>query len=150
MLTSHAAFAEAPDARDVRTITACLQSFDKAAASQESYEACVSKIADPCTKGDEGTNKKQITCFDRERLVWDHIVNDSYKTIIDGIEPEQQDKLRAMQRSWIQTRDLTCNFWYEFFQGSMAYPMIAACNNRETARRAIYLRIFVDDLSNRK
>jgi hypothetical protein len=31
----------------------------------------------------------------------------------------------------------------------MAYPMIAACNNRETARRAIYLRVFVDDLSHR-
>jgi uncharacterized protein YecT (DUF1311 family) len=151
-LTSHAAFAEAPapDARDIKTITACLQSFDQVSASQEAYEACVSKIADPCVKGDEGNDRKQIACFDRERAIWDKIVNDSYKTIMDGIEPEQQDKLKEMQRSWIKTRDLTCNFWYEFFQGSMAYPMIAACNNRETARRAIYLRVFVDDLSSRK
>jgi uncharacterized protein YecT (DUF1311 family) len=149
-LTSHAAVAETPDAQDVRKITACLQRFDKAAASQEAYEACVSKIATPCIKGDEGRDRKQIECFDRERMVWDKIVNDSYKTIMDGIEPEQQEKLRAVQRSWIQTRDLTCNFWYDFFQGSMAYPMIAQCNNRETARRAIYLRVFVDNLSQRK
>ena len=149
-LTCHAAVAETPDAQDVRKITACLQRFDKAAAAQEAYEACMSKIADPCINGDEGRDRKQIECFDRERMVWDKIVNDSYKTIMDGIEPEQQEKLRAVQRSWIQTRDLTCNFWYDFFQGSMAYPMIAQCNNRETARRAIYLRVFVDHLSQRK
>jgi uncharacterized protein YecT (DUF1311 family) len=46
-----------------------------------------------------------------------------------------------MQRSWINTRDLTCAFWYDYFQGTMANPMIAYCNNRETARRAIFLRI---------
>jgi len=149
-LTSHAAVAETPDPRDIKTISACLQSFDKAAASQEAYEACVSRIANPCMKNDEANDRKQIECFDRERMVWDKIVNDSYKTILDGIEPEQQDKLKAMQRSWIHTRDLTCAFWYDYFQGSMANPMIASCNNRETARRAIYLRVFVDDLSQRK
>jgi uncharacterized protein YecT (DUF1311 family) len=150
LLTSHAAMAEAPDARDVKTIAACLQTFDKAGASQETYEACVSKVADPCMKGDEATDRTQVQCFDRERMVWDKIVNDSYKTMMDRLEPEQQDKLKAMQRSWIHTRNLTCDFWYDYFQGSMAYPMIAACNNRETARRAIYLRVFVDDLSQRK
>ena len=43
--------------------------------------------------------------------------------------------------SRIHTRDLTCAFWYDYFQGTMANPMIAYCNNRETARRAIFLRI---------
>ncbi len=150
LLTSHAVMAETPDARDIKTIAVCLHTFDKAAASQEAYEACVSKIADPCMTGDEGRDRKRVECFDRERRIWDKIVNDSYKTMMDSLEPEQQDKLKAMQLSWIHTRDLTCNFWYDFFQGSMAYPMIAACNNRETARRAIYLRVFVDDLSHRK
>jgi uncharacterized protein YecT (DUF1311 family) len=37
---------------------------------------------------------------------------------------------REMQRSWIATRDLSCRFWYEYFQGTMANPMIASCNNR--------------------
>ncbi len=85
---------------------------------------------------------QQIECYNREQRVWDKILNDSYKAMMDGLEPEQQQKLRAMQRTWIQTRDLTCAFYYDYFRGSMANPMMASCDNRETARRAIYLRIF--------
>jgi uncharacterized protein YecT (DUF1311 family) len=66
------------------------------------------------------------------------IINDSHD---ERLEPDQQAKLREMQRSWINTRDLTCAFWYDYFQGTMANPMIAYCNNRETARHAIFLRI---------
>ena len=57
--------------------------------------------------------------------------------MMNTLEPDQQDKLREMQRSWIHTRDLTCAFWYDYFQGTMANPMIAYCNNRETARRCV-------------
>jgi hypothetical protein len=32
----------------------------------------------------------------------------------------------------------------------MANPMIAACDNRETARRAIFLRLFAKDVEGRK
>lgn len=152
LLTSHTATAETPDARDIKTIAACLKTFDKAAAPQEAYEICVTKIASPCMNDDENSvpPSKQIECYDREQAVWDKIVNDSYKTMMDGLEPKQQQKLKAMQRSWIHTRDLTCAFWYDYFEGTMANPMMASCNNRETARRAIYLRIFADDLSQRK
>ncbi|WP_424630761.1 lysozyme inhibitor LprI family protein [Bradyrhizobium sp. SYSU BS000235] len=152
LLASHAARAEGPDPRDIKTITACLQSFDKGIAPQEAYEACVRKIASPCMNDDEDgvPPAQQIECFNREQAVWDKILNDSYKTMMDGLEPEQQQKLRAMQRSWIQTRDLSCAFYYDYFQGSMANPMMASCDNRETARRAIYLRIFAQDMSPRK
>ena len=61
-----------------------------------------------------------------------------------------QAKLREMQRLWIHTRDLTSAFWYDYFQGTMANPMIAYCNNRETARRAIYLKVFATDIADRK
>jgi hypothetical protein len=69
--------------------------------------------------------------------------------LMNALGPDQQDKLREMQRSWIHTRDLTCAFWYDYFQGTMANPMIAYCNNRETARRAIFLRIFAADIADR-
>ncbi len=68
---------------------------------------------------------KQIECYGREQAVWDKIVNDFYKAMMDGLEPGQQQKLKAMQRSWIHTRDLTCAFWYDYFEGSMANPMMA-------------------------
>jgi uncharacterized protein YecT (DUF1311 family) len=149
--------ARADDAppKDVATIGDCLrkQAQKKGGSSQEADEAsCLMTVAKPCMGGNEAAavDRRKIDCLDRERLVWDKILNDSYKTMMKGLDPDQQTKLREMQRSWIQTRDLTCAFWYDYFQGTMANPMIAYCNNRETARRAIYLRVFATDIADRK
>jgi uncharacterized protein YecT (DUF1311 family) len=147
--------ADDPPAKDVATIGDCLrkQAQNKGGSSQEADEAaCLMTVAKPCMGGDEAAafDRRKIECLDRERLVWDKIVNDSYKTMINTLDPDQQAKLREMQRSWIHTRDLTCAFWYDYFQGTMANPMIAYCNNRETARRAIYLKVFAADLADRK
>jgi uncharacterized protein YecT (DUF1311 family) len=145
--------ADAAVAKDVATIGGCLGKRDKQGGSQEADEvACLMTVAKPCMGGDETgvSSRRQIECLDRERLVWDQIINDSYKTMMNALEPDQQAKLREMQRSWIHTRDLTCAFWYDYFQGTMANPMIAYCNNRETARRAIFLRIFAADIADRK
>ncbi len=145
--------ADSPVAKDVATIGNCLHEQDKKSGTQEADEAgCLMTVAKPCMGGDEAavTDRRKIDCLDRERLVWDKILNDSYKAMMDGLDPDQQTKLREMQRSWIQARDLTCNFWYVYFQGTMANPMIAYCNNRETARRAIFLRVFAGDIADRK
>jgi uncharacterized protein YecT (DUF1311 family) len=145
--------AQAPDPNDAAIIDACLTTLDKGAAGQETYEAtCLLKVANPCMGGDQTSvsDGKQIECLDRERMVWDRIVNDSYETVMNGLEPEQAKKLRDMQRGWIHVRDLTCGFWYDYFQGTMANLMISSCQNRETARRAIYLRIFAVDVAQRK
>jgi uncharacterized protein YecT (DUF1311 family) len=145
--------AEAPAAKDVATIGDCLRKQDKkGGGTQEGDEAaCLMTVAKPCM-GDEAaaTSRTQIDCLERERLVWDQILNESYKTMMNALDADQQAKLREMQRSWIATRDLTCAFWYEYFQGTMANPMIAYCNNRETARRAIFLRVFALDIADRK
>ncbi len=145
--------AEVPNPKDVTAVNACLVALDKGSAGQETYVAkCVLKVANPCVGGDDTSvsDRKQIECFDRERRVWDRIVNVSYKTLMNGLEPEQSQKLRDMQQAWIHVRDLTCGFWYDYFQGTMANPMISSCQNRETARRAIYLRTFAIDMAQRK
>ena len=144
---------DAPVAKDVAAIGDCLRKQDKkGGGSQEADEAaCLMTVAKPCV-GDEGaaTSRRQIDCLDRERRVWDQILNESFKTMMNALDPDQQAKLREMQRSWIATRDLTCAFWSDYFQGTMANPMIASCNNRETARRAIFLRVFATDIADRK
>ena len=147
--------ADDPPARDVATIGDCLgkQAQKKGSSSQEADEAaCLMRIAKPCMGGDEAgaADHRKMDCLARERLVWDKMLNDSYKTLMKALDSDQQTKLREMQRSWIQTRDLTCGFWYDYFQGTMANPMIAYCNNRETARRAIFLRVFAGDIADRK
>jgi uncharacterized protein YecT (DUF1311 family) len=147
--------ADDPPAKDVAVIGDCLrtQQKKKGGSTQEADEAaCLLRVAKPCMGRDEAAavDRRKIECLDRERLAWDKIVNDSYKTMMNALDPDQQTKLREMQRSWINTRDLTCAFWYDYFQGTMANPMIAYCNNRETARRAIFLRVFAIDIADRK
>jgi uncharacterized protein YecT (DUF1311 family) len=84
-------------------------------------------------------------CYDRERAVWDAVLNDSFRRLRAKLDDDQQGKLRDMQRSWITSRDKGCQFLYDYFQGTMANPMIAACLSRETGRRALYLLGFADD-----
>jgi uncharacterized protein YecT (DUF1311 family) len=138
------AHAEAPAPKDVDTIQACL----KARGTEREREACIGVIARPCI-GDEGARapSEVIACFDREQLVWDQLLNKAYRKLDDNLASGQRDKLRAMQDSWLDTRERTCAFYYQYFQGSMANPMMANCRNRETARRALFLTGFADDLS---
>jgi uncharacterized protein YecT (DUF1311 family) len=91
-----------------------------------------------------------IACHDRERAVWDGMLNKSYQALRKALDHEQEEKLREMQRAWIVSRDKMCEFLYDYFQGSMANPMIAACLSRATARQALYLRGFADDAAERK
>jgi uncharacterized protein YecT (DUF1311 family) len=124
----------APDLKDAAVINSCLAGLAKTDSGPEKYEAaCLLKVANPCMGKDpaNASDGRQIECLDRERLVWDKIINDSYKSVMNAIEPDQAKKLREVQKAWIHSRDITCEFFYDYFQGSMAYPMIASCNNRE-------------------
>jgi uncharacterized protein YecT (DUF1311 family) len=82
--------------------------------------------------------------------VWDNILNKSYQLLRERLEEDQVAKLRDMQRAWITSRDKTCGFLYDYFQGTMANPMIAACTSRATGMQALYLRGFADDVAERK
>jgi uncharacterized protein YecT (DUF1311 family) len=136
-----AALAEAPAPKDVETIQTCLKDKDNA------QDTCIGIIARPCI-GDEGARapSEVIACFDREEQVWDQLLTTAYRELNDSLTSEQRDKLRAMQHSWLDTLERTCAFYYQYFQGSMANPMMANCRNRETARRALFLIRFADDL----
>jgi uncharacterized protein YecT (DUF1311 family) len=137
--------AEEPQAKDLTAMQNCLKS--KGHATRE-LEACIDVVAKPCI-GDEGARapSEVIACLDRERLVWDQLLNAAYQKLQKNLEDDQRNKLRDMQRSWLDTRERTCAFYYHFFQGTMANPMMANCQNREIARRAIYLMGFADDLA---
>jgi len=91
-----------------------------------------------------------IACYGREQLVWDDILNKSYQALRKALDEDQVAKMREMQRAWIASRDKTCGFIYDYFQGTMAYPMMAACQARATGMQALYLRGFADDMAERK
>jgi uncharacterized protein YecT (DUF1311 family) len=141
---SACAAADAPQPDDLAKIKSCVE---KQEAAYKTDESCMEIVARPCIGGDEGSVAPYIIiqCLDREQLAWDSLLNDAFKSLRPHLDSEQQVKLRDMQRAWILSREKSCLFFYDFFQGTMANPMIASCKNKETARRALFLRLFVKD-----
>jgi len=136
-----------PDARDSTAVQSCIKS---AAGDRQKQERCIGIIADPCAdRGDAQSTADQVGCAAREHAVWDDILNETFRRLRDKLDAKQTIKLRDMQRAWIDSRDRTCAFYWDYFQGTMASPMGAFCNNRETARRALFLLGFLSDAEGR-
>ncbi|HEY1472510.1 MAG TPA: lysozyme inhibitor LprI family protein [Pseudolabrys sp.] len=137
-----------PTAKDSAAIQKCIKAKT---ARHWAWERCIGIVSEPCAK-DEGKipPSEVIACEVRERAVWDDILNKSYQALLKALDEDQQVKLREMQRAWIASRDKNCEFLYDYFQGTMANPMIAACLSRATGMQALYLRGFADDVADRK
>jgi uncharacterized protein YecT (DUF1311 family) len=148
-LLATSAFAqEKPAAKDTATIEKCLKAKT---GHNWAWERCIGAISELCVKkSPKEVPSDVIACYAREQAVWDGILNKSYQTLIKALDEDQQVKLREMQRAWIASRDKNCEFLYDYFQGSMANPMMAACQSRATGMQALYLRGFADDVAERK
>ena len=139
---------EKPDAKDASAIEKCMKAKT---AHNWAWETCIGTVSEPCVKKHpQEIPSDVIACYAREQAVWDDVLNKSYQTLRKALDEEQQTKLRDMQRAWITSRDKTCGFLYDYFQGTMANPMIAACTSRATGMQALYLRGFADDVADRK
>jgi uncharacterized protein YecT (DUF1311 family) len=111
----------------------------------EGERQCLFKlVADPCTNKPPGAadNATVVVCYRIENSIWDGLLNDNYKSLLDTLDDGQSAKARAMQRAWLAYRDTTCQFYDDKIRGSMAAAMDAACVTRETARRAMLLKFF--------
>ena len=146
VLPSGSAVAEiaAPSVRDVAAVQDCLKSQR---GRDLKGERCIGVVVDPCLKRARST-ADQNACADRELRVWDDILNETYR-LGQHLDDDQKAKARDMQRAWIENRDKTCAFYWDYFQGTMASPMSSYCNVRETARRAMFLKFFMDEAEGR-
>jgi uncharacterized protein YecT (DUF1311 family) len=132
-----------PEARDTAIIQDCVK---VSGADTSKAEACIGRVANPCLdRDDTRSTADQDACIDRERKVSDDILNETFRRLRDKLDETQKGKLREMQRAWIASRDKSCAFYWDFFQGTMASPMGAFCVNRETGRRALFLLGFLND-----
>jgi uncharacterized protein YecT (DUF1311 family) len=133
--------------QDSKAIQSCVKSVKGAATKAE---RCIGTVADPCLKRPGAlSNADMVACAGREAAVWDDILNETFRRLGDKLDAEQKVKLRDMQRAWVESRDRTCAFYYDYHQGSIAVPMSALCVNRETARRALFLLDFLNDAEGR-
>src|SRR5580698_1516037 len=100
-------------------------------------------VAEPCIGSPGGASDATLAgCYQTEGLAWDALLNENYKALLADLDDEQTAKARAMQHAWIGYRDTTCEFYYDKIRGTMAGYMGAACETRETARRAMLLGFF--------
>jgi uncharacterized protein YecT (DUF1311 family) len=139
---------EKPAVKDVAAIEKCIKTKT---GRQWAWEGCIGIISEPCAKNEGSMPPSEvIACEDRERAVWDNMLNESYRRLRAVLDDEQKGKLQEMQQAWMASRDKNCAFLYDYFQGTMANPMIAACLSRATGMQALYLRGFADDVAERK
>jgi uncharacterized protein YecT (DUF1311 family) len=139
-----AARAQAPraDPADVAVIESCLK---QQRAKDQRGDACIGVVADPCLEKPDGQSTAgAVACHTREHLVWDDMLNRNYEQLRLSLEQGQWAKLRDAQRLWIEVRKRSCEFYWEFFRGTMASPMAESCYARAAADRALYLQFFVE------
>ncbi len=100
-------------------------------------------VAEPCMgKPEEAQKSVVVECYLVENSIWDGLLNENYKSLLETLDDGQSAKARAMQRAWTAYRDTTCQFYDDKIQGSMSITMHAACMARESARRAMLLKFF--------
>jgi len=131
-----------PTAAEVAAIRTCAEK-NKDDIDKGERNCLFKRVAEPCI-GDMGaaSNARMADCYQIEGAVWDGLLNENYKALLGDLDDEQTAKARAMQRAWVAYRDTTCGFYYDKIRGSMAGFMGAACEARETARRAMLLAFF--------
>jgi uncharacterized protein YecT (DUF1311 family) len=109
-------------------------------------ETCIGQVAKQCAKAVGNRHNSTVRdCARRESEAWQSAVAEVRDRLGTHLDADQNAKLAAMQEAWLASRDRTCEFYYDFFDGTMAHPMIASCLNRENARRAIFLYNFLQN-----
>jgi uncharacterized protein YecT (DUF1311 family) len=129
-----------PAANEIAAIRSCATRY--ADNLDEGERQCLFKlVADPCS-GKRPDKATEVDCYRIEESIWDGLLNENYKGLLDTLDDDQTARARAMQRAWMAYRDTTCQFYDDKIQGTMSITMHAACATRETARRAMLLKFF--------
>jgi hypothetical protein len=87
----------APTAAEIKLVRVCAEKHQE---DGNGVEECAFKlVADPCIQKD-GSNLGTAGCYRIETMIWDAILNDNYKELMEAIDDkDDQNKLREMQRA---------------------------------------------------
>jgi uncharacterized protein YecT (DUF1311 family) len=130
-----------PTANEIASIRDCA-TRNKDNLDEGERQCLFNLVAQRCIDKGDASDSISVDCYRIENLIWDGLLNDNYKALLDSLDDDQTAKARAMQRAWAAYRDTTCQFYDDKIQGSMAVAMSAACVTRESARRAMLLGFF--------
>ena len=142
LATSPALAQGKPDARASATIQDCVKTKSATGVA----ETCIGIVSGPCLERQRApSTADMVNCVAGEQAVWDDILNETFRRLREKLDDPQKEKLRDMQRAWIVSREKTCAFYWDYYQGTMAVPMGAECTNRQTAERALFLLFFLGE-----
>jgi uncharacterized protein YecT (DUF1311 family) len=132
-----------PTAKEIASIRDCATG-NKDNLDEGERRCLFNLVAEPCMgkHPEDASEAVAVDCYRMEGAVWDGLLNDNYKALLETLDADQTAKAQAMQRAWIVYRDTTCQFYDDKIQGSMSARMHASCVTRETARRAMLLNFF--------
>jgi uncharacterized protein YecT (DUF1311 family) len=82
---------------------------------------------------DDASEQAAADCFGMEGAIWDGLLNENYKALLDTLDPDQTASAQAMQRAWIAYRDTTCQFYDDKIRGSMSVRTCRLCCARDRA-----------------
>ena len=86
-------------AKDSGGIQDCLKS------KSDNQEACIGIVSGPCLERQETqSTADMVECVAREQVVWDDILNETFRRLRDKLDDKQKAKLRDMQRAWIASK----------------------------------------------
>ena len=77
-------------------------------------------------------------CFSKAAKDADRKLNETYAQVLSVLQTNDQQKLRASQRLWIQFRDANCRF-YGSQEGTIRQIQAAECLRAMTQDRALEL-----------
>jgi uncharacterized protein YecT (DUF1311 family) len=80
-------------------------------------------------------------CFDKAYRAADSELNQMYSQISEVLQPDDLQRLKVVQRLWIQFRDATCTAESNLYNGGTASaPAYSACLEEETRQRTADLK----------
>jgi uncharacterized protein YecT (DUF1311 family) len=131
--------------RIVLTVIAAVSAFASTPVSAAGWEELLSKSYAACMDKPDSSTQSMVECIDAEVRVQDGKLNAAYKAAMTSLPKDQQDKLRAAQRAWLEYRKLDCDVFYGEQTGTIARIESNQCFLRKTAERADELAVFSEN-----
>ena len=125
LLATPALAQDKPAAKDTAVIEKCIKAKTGAATGPGKNASAL--ISQPCSKDegiDDATDSDRLLSTANKRCGTTSSTSLISRCARRSMRSSRR-KLREMQRAWIASRDKTCDFLYDYFQGTMANPMIA-------------------------
>ena len=99
---------------------------------------------EPCAEAQ--TQADMTICWGNQYKAADATLNQVYRQLMDKLDDEEKNQLKAVESAWLKYRDANCEFVGDQYKGGTMRPMIEAiCLADVTKNRTTELRNQIKD-----